>query len=47
VLVITADGHAVDKARQLRAYGYLRKPFELDDLIDQVRWGLRGPPPDR
>jgi DNA-binding response OmpR family regulator len=47
VLVITGDGQAVDKARQLRAYGYLRKPFELDDLIDQVRRGLRGPTLDR
>ena len=42
VLMITADGHAVAKARQLRAYAYLRKPFELDDLLRQVRRGLDG-----
>ena len=40
VLVITADGRAAEKARQLRAYAYLRKPFELDELMHQVRRGL-------
>jgi DNA-binding response OmpR family regulator len=40
VLVITADGQAVEKARQLGAYAYLRKPFELDDLLASVRLGL-------
>ena len=40
VLVITADGQAAEKARQLRAYAYLRKPFELDELMRQVRRGL-------
>jgi DNA-binding response OmpR family regulator len=40
VLVITADGHASEKARQLNAFAYLRKPFELDDLVDEVRRGL-------
>jgi len=40
VLVITADGQAVKKARQLGAYAYLRKPFELDALVDSVRMGL-------
>jgi two-component system, OmpR family, response regulator len=42
VLVITADGQAVEKARQLRAYAYLRKPYELDALLDSVREGLDG-----
>ncbi|MBV9357566.1 MAG: response regulator [Chloroflexi bacterium] len=37
VLVITADGHAREKARQLGAYAYLHKPFDLLRLIDQVR----------
>jgi DNA-binding response OmpR family regulator len=37
VLVITADGHAREKARQLGAYAYLHKPFDLRVLIDQVR----------
>jgi DNA-binding response OmpR family regulator len=40
VLVITADGQAVEKARQLGAYAYLRKPFELDDLLEYVSEGL-------
>jgi DNA-binding response OmpR family regulator len=40
VLVITADGQAVEKARQLGAYAYLRKPFELDDLLKSVGVGL-------
>ena len=40
VLMITADGQAVEKARQLGAYAYLRKPFELDALLDCVRLGL-------
>ncbi len=40
VLVITADGHAVEKARQLGAYAYLRKPFDLDDLLEWVALGL-------
>lgn len=40
VLVITADGHASEKARQLNAFAYLRKPFELDDLLDEVRRAL-------
>jgi DNA-binding response OmpR family regulator len=40
VLVITADGRAAEKARQMRAYAYLRKPFELDDLVQEVRRGL-------
>jgi CheY-like chemotaxis protein len=40
VLVITADGRAAAKARQVGAYAYLRKPFELDDLVDAVWRGL-------
>jgi DNA-binding response OmpR family regulator len=40
VLVITADGQAADKARQLGAYAYLKKPFDLDDLLESVRVGL-------
>jgi DNA-binding response OmpR family regulator len=41
VLVITADGQAVEKARRLGAYAYLRKPFDLDHLVEQVWHGLR------
>jgi DNA-binding response OmpR family regulator len=40
LLVITADGRAADKARQLGAYAYLRKPFELAQLLAEVRRGL-------
>ena len=40
VLVITADGHAPEKASQLGAYAYLRKPFELLDLLGAVWQGL-------
>jgi two-component system OmpR family response regulator len=42
ILVITADGHAADKARQVGAYAYLKKPFELDALIAAVEQGLGG-----
>jgi two-component system, OmpR family, response regulator len=41
VLVITADGRAAEKARNLRAYSYLRKPFELTNLIAKVLSGLQ------
>jgi two-component system, OmpR family, response regulator len=41
VLVITADGRAVEKARHLRAYGYLRKPFDLSNLLTSV-WRVLG-----
>jgi CheY-like chemotaxis protein len=40
VLAITADGHAAEKARQMQAYGGLRKPFELNDLVAEVWRGL-------
>lgn len=40
MLVITADGQAPEKARQLGAYAYLKKPFDLDDLLESVRVGL-------
>jgi DNA-binding response OmpR family regulator len=37
LLVITADGHVVDKARRVGARAYLAKPFDLDDLAAAVR----------
>jgi DNA-binding response OmpR family regulator len=43
ILAITADGEAEQKARTAGAFGYLRKPFELDDLMAAVRRGLDGP----
>jgi CheY-like chemotaxis protein len=42
ILVVTADGYAADKARQVGAYAYLKKPFELDALIAAVEQGLGG-----
>jgi len=44
VLAITADGRAAEKARQLAAYAYLRKPFELGDLVAEVWRGLGRAP---
>lgn len=41
VLAITADGNAAAKARELGAYAYLRKPFDLADLLREVWNGLR------
>ena len=37
ILVITADGRAAEKAGRVGALGYLRKPFDLDELIATVR----------
>jgi CheY-like chemotaxis protein len=45
VLAISADGRAPQKARRVGAYAYLRKPFELDDLLATVARGL-GRSPD-
>jgi CheY-like chemotaxis protein len=36
IIVITADGRAPMKAAQVHAEGYLAKPFDIDDLIDEV-----------
>jgi CheY-like chemotaxis protein len=40
VLLITADGDAPRKARQVGAFAFLSKPLELDDLVAVVRRGL-------
>jgi two-component system, chemotaxis family, chemotaxis protein CheY len=40
IVLITADGRSVEKARQVGAREYLNKPFELDDLVDAVRRSL-------
>lgn len=40
ILVITADGHASDKAARVGAFGYLTKPFDLEDFLSSVRNGL-------
>lgn len=41
LLVMTADGHAAEKARRAGAYAYLHKPFEDRELIEAVRKGLQ------
>jgi CheY-like chemotaxis protein len=40
ILAMTADGRAAEKARLMGAYAYLRKPFELADLVSAVWRGL-------
>ena len=42
ILVITADGRPAEKARQVGAYAYLTKPFDLDALLAAVQRGLRS-----
>ncbi len=44
ILAITADGSAAEKARQMKAFAYLHKPFDLNDLIASVRRGLGQAP---
>ena len=41
ILMITADGSAVAKARRVGAYAYLKKPFDIDALLGAVRLGLQ------
>jgi CheY-like chemotaxis protein len=40
ILAVTADGGAPQKARRVGAFAFLRKPFELDDLVRSVERGL-------
>lgn len=40
ILAVTADGRAPYKARRVGAYAFLRKPFELDELVRMVERGL-------
>jgi DNA-binding response OmpR family regulator len=40
ILLITADGRASEKARQVGALDYLAKPFDLSHLIDKVQAAL-------
>jgi CheY-like chemotaxis protein len=43
ILAVTGDGRAPQKARRVGAYAYLRKPFELQTLVDLVKRGLANP----
>ena len=43
ILVISGDGHAPRKARELDAFAYLHKPFDIDTMIELVTRGLRSP----
>jgi DNA-binding response OmpR family regulator len=40
ILVITGDGQAPEKAARVGAYAYVRKPFDVGDLLATVRCGL-------
>ena len=40
ILAITADGSAAEKARRVGAYTYLKKPFDVEDLLRAVQQGL-------
>ena len=40
ILAITANGNAAAKARRIGAYAYLRKPFDVDELLGAVQRGL-------
>jgi DNA-binding response OmpR family regulator len=40
IMVVTADGRAAEKARKVKAFNYLQKPFDLKDLVAKVREGL-------
>ena len=40
ILVITGADEAAEKAAQVGAFAYLRKPFPVEDLIEAVRRGL-------
>jgi len=36
IIVLTADGHAKQKATQLRAEGYVAKPFDITALLNEI-----------
>jgi DNA-binding response OmpR family regulator len=44
VLAITGDGQAPLKAERAGAYAYLRKPFDVAELVAAVRRGLEPAP---
>lgn len=36
VVVLTADGHASDKAKEIGAVAYLKKPLDMSDLLATI-----------
>ncbi len=40
IVLITADGHAAWKGCQIGASAFLRKPFEITDLVQTVLQAL-------
>lgn len=40
IAIITADGRAAEKADRSSAYGYLHKPFSLEQLLELVERGM-------
>jgi DNA-binding response OmpR family regulator len=42
IVLITADGQIREKSRRIGAAAYLRKPFDMDDLIQAVQHALPG-----
>ncbi len=42
IIVITADGNAKEKAAQLQANGFVRKPFRIQPFLEVVRQVLAG-----
>lgn len=40
IVLITADGQAEEKSRRIGAASFLRKPFDIDDLIHAVQQAL-------
>jgi two-component system C4-dicarboxylate transport response regulator DctD len=40
IVMVTADGSAAEKARRIGAYAFLRKPFEMKSLLENVRSAL-------
>lgn len=36
IVVLTADGRAKEKAEQVGADGYVAKPFELNNLLEEI-----------
>ena len=41
ILVISGEGRAGSKARELGAFAYLHKPFDIEDLLECVARGLQ------